>query len=93
MPVLLAIYRVNDFGTYKAAFDEFAPVRKELGGGPHRLMRSADEKGMVALMIEFPTLDAARDFAQDQRRLDLLDRAGVIERRDLVLEDMDLGGY
>jgi len=93
MPVLLAHYRVHDFGTYKTVFDEFEPVRRQLGATGHRLMRAADELGTVVLLIEFPSLDAARTFAADQRRLDLLDRAGVIERKDVILEDMDLGSY
>jgi hypothetical protein len=93
MAVLLAEYRVNDYGTYKTVFDEFAPVRREMGATGHRLMRAADQLGIVVLLVEFATLDGARAFAADPRRLDLLDRAGVIERRDIILEDMDLDAY
>lgn len=91
MPVLLARYKVHDFATYKAEFDEFAPVRRALGATRHRLMRSPDEPGVVVLLLEFPTLDAARAFVDEPRRLELFDRAGIIERVDLVLVDMDTG--
>jgi hypothetical protein len=93
MGTLLATYRVNDYGTFKAEFDEFAWTRKELGATGHRLMRAPDNPGIVAVVIDFSSLDAARRFAADPGRLDVLDRAGVIERTDLILQDMDTEVY
>lgn len=93
MATLLARYRVHDYGTFKAELDGFARVRQELGATGHRLMRAPDTPGIVVIAIDFVSLDAARRFATDPRRLDVLERAGVIERTDLIVEDMDTQVY
>jgi hypothetical protein len=93
MAVLLAEYKVEEIDRFKRVFDEFDGVRRELGATGHRLMSAPDDPGIVAVAIEFSTVDAARAFAAEPRRLDTLMRAGVIERADLVLEDVETITY
>jgi uncharacterized protein (DUF1330 family) len=89
MAVLLARYRINDYTTYKAQFDAFAAVRAEMGSTSHRTFRVPDEPHTVTVVIDFPTVEQARAFAADPRRAEALDRAGVTERVDEVLDEVD----
>jgi hypothetical protein len=89
MAVLLAEYRVEDLGAFKVVFDEFAPIREEHGAISHRLLASTTDPRVVDVLIEFPTAEAAAAFAADPRRGDALWRAGVVERVDRVLEEIE----
>jgi len=87
--VLLAEYKVLDLEAFRAAFAEFAPVRKELGATGHRLMASPDNPSTVVVLIEFASADQARAFSHEPRRREALQRAGVVERADVVLEVLE----
>lgn len=93
MAVLLAEYRVNDLDTFRSVFAEFAGVRQEFGATGHRLMSPPGDPAIVAVAIEFSSVDAARAFADEPRRIEALTRAGVIERADLVLEELEVATY
>jgi hypothetical protein len=89
MAVLLAEYKVRDLETFRRAFAEFAPVRKELGATGHRLMAPPDNPSSVVVLIEFASADRAGAFSHEPRRLEALQRAGVVERADVVLEELE----
>ena len=93
MATLLAEYKVEDRDRFKEVFDEFADVRRELGVTHHRLLAAADDPQIVAVAIEFASLESARAFAAAPRRIETLQRAGVIERADLVLEEIETTAY
>lgn len=93
MAVFVAEYKVKDFGNFKTVFDEFRAVRAEHGATGHRLLQADNDPDIVNVLIEFPSAATARAFADDPRRADALDRAGVIERADEVLEEVDARTY
>lgn len=93
MAVLLAEYEVQDLKTFRRAFAEFADVRKELGATGHRLMAPPDNPSIVAVVIEFVSADAADVFSREPRRLEALERAGVVQRADIVLEEIETQVY
>ena len=93
MATLIAEYKVRDFDAFKAVFDEFQATRAELGATGHRLLRSAEDASLVNVLIEFPSAAAARRFADDPRRAEALGRAGVLERCDEVVEDVEARTY
>ena len=93
MAVLLAEYEVQDLKTFRRVFAEFADVRKELGATGHRLMAPPDNPSIVAVVIEFVSADDAEVFSREPRRLEALQRAGVVERTDVVLEEIETQVY
>ena len=93
MAVLVAEYRVKDFAAFRDVFDSFGATRVERGATGHRLLRSTDDPDVVTVVMEFPSTGAARAFAADPERLQALDRAGVIERADEVMEEVDAATY
>lgn len=93
MAVLLAEYKVTDLDAFRRVFAEFADVRKEFGATGHRLMSSPDDRAIVALAIEFASLADARAFSLEPRRIEALSRASVIERADMVLEEIEVVTY
>jgi hypothetical protein len=93
MAVLMAEYKVKDLDAFIAVFDEFQATREERGATGHRLLRAAADPTIVNVVIEFPTAEAARTFAGDPRRMDALTRAGVIERADEIMEEVEARTY
>jgi hypothetical protein len=93
MAVLLAEYEVLDLKTFRRVFAELADVRKELGATGHHLMAPPDNPSFVAVMIEFVSADDAKVFSREPRRLEALKRAGVTQRADVVLEEIETQVY
>lgn len=86
MALLMAHYRVKDAGVFDRVFAEFEPTRRECGATGHRLLHATDDPAIAVVMIEFPDRGTATAFAEDPRRAEALERAGVIERSDLILD-------
>jgi hypothetical protein len=93
MAVLLAEYRVTDVDAFRTVFREFGEVRRACGATGHRLLTDADDPLLVNVVIEFRSVGAARAFAADSRRAEALTRAGVVERADEVMEEMEAEDY
>lgn len=93
MAVLIAEYRVADVDVFCEVFREFGAVRRECGATGHRLLRAVDEPLLVNVVIEFRSVEAARSFAADGRRMEAFTRAGVQEHVDEILEQMEAEEY
>lgn len=93
MAVLVAEYKVKDLDGFMSVFGEFQPTRAEHGAVRHSVLRAADDPTIVNVLIEFASVEQARAFADDPRRADALVRAGVIERADEVMEDVETRTY
>jgi hypothetical protein len=88
MAALLARYRVRDPDVFRRVFEGFEATRAELGVTGHRALAGADDPAVVVVLFELPSAQLARAYATDPRRTEALDRAGVAESEDLVLEDL-----
>jgi uncharacterized protein (DUF1330 family) len=93
MATLIAEYKVADFAKFREVFDEFQPSRAAHGATGHRLLQAANDPNVVNVVIEFPTTEAAQAFAGDPARSEALARAGVIERADEVMHEVDSRSY
>jgi hypothetical protein len=91
MAVLLARYRIRDPATFRRVFDGFEVSRFDHGATGHRLL--GDGRGRIVVLIEFPGADAARAFAGDPARLAALEEAGVTDREDEILEELETLTY
>jgi hypothetical protein len=53
MSTLHIEHRISDFTTWKAAFDEFAPVRLQSGVRSHRIQRPVSDPSYIVLDLDF----------------------------------------
>ena len=89
MPCLLIRYKVQDYSTWKAVFDEQADVRRANGSQGGRLFRST-ESGEVLVLLEWDDLERARLFVDSDDLKEGLIRSGVAGAPDIwFLEDGD----
>lgn len=91
MAVLLARYRVRDPQAFRRVFDGFEVTRFRHGATGHRLLGDGDRR--IVVLIEFPDSAAARAFAADPARLAALEEAGVTDRDDEILEEIETLTY
>ena len=78
MTVTLVVHhRVADYDAWKPVFDSHEPVRRGHGGTEHRVYRDIQEPNRVVVHIDFPSEQAARDFAADPSLKEVMARAGV----------------
>jgi hypothetical protein len=55
-------HAITDYGTWKGAFDRFAPMREQAGVRAHRIRCPVDDPRYVVIDLEFDTVDAASGF-------------------------------
>jgi hypothetical protein len=75
--VLVARYKVRDFGAWRPIFDDQQPVRADHGARRHWVYRTADDWDAVVVAIEFPSQLQAKSFLDDPRTHEAMQRAGV----------------
>lgn len=90
MAYLLVRHRVNDYEAWKPVFDQHGAVRKASGSRGGRLFRSADDPNNLVLLLEWDSLENARQFAQSEDLRQAMQRAGVADQPDVYfLEEVD----
>jgi len=62
MAILHIEHPINDFGTWKAAFDRFAEAREKSGVRGHRILRPVDDTRYVVVDLDFQTAGEAARF-------------------------------
>jgi len=82
--ILIGRYQVSDRERFLEVFDGFAGGRAQAGALAGGLL-AADDPGTLVAVIEFPTAEAARAFADSPERADALARATVTARTDEIL--------
>ncbi len=88
MAFVLIEHKVGDFETFKAVFLDDADRRKRFGSLGGYVLRAADDPDAVIVLLEWDTIERARDFALS---LDLHQAAewsatGISTPRVVVLE-------
>lgn len=62
MTTLAARHSVNDFDTWKAAFDTHADIRRGHGATGHRVLRNGND---MLVLVDFPDAGSAAAFLSD----------------------------
>jgi hypothetical protein len=62
MTTLHIEHAITDYGTWKAAFDRFAPARAQAGVRGHRILRPVDDPAYILIDLDFATEQAATAF-------------------------------
>ena len=77
MATLIVRHEVDDFGTWKRAYDEFDAERRGMGVTGHAVYRSEGHPNDVTVLHDFDTLEDARAFAMSPRLVEVMRAAGV----------------
>jgi hypothetical protein len=77
MPRLFVRHDVEDYDTWKAAYDAFDAERQSMGVTGHAVYRSVDDGNDVTAYHDFETLEAAQHFASSARLREVMAQAGV----------------
>lgn len=79
MVTLVVFHHVRDYETWKAVFDDHAPVRRRHGQLEQRIYRGFDDATRVIVHVDFPDEEAARGFMSDPTLGPAMERAGVTD--------------
>ncbi len=74
---ILVAHRVADYDTWKKAFDDHLPVRKEAGYLGHHINRGADDPSMVYVYCPATDVDRVRGFLDSPDLEGVMKKAGV----------------
>jgi hypothetical protein len=77
MATMVIRHAVADYGSWRAVYDEVAPLRERHGCIAERVLRDADDPETLLVLHDFPTLDGARTFSADPGLKAAMQRAGV----------------
>ncbi|MHC4218676.1 MAG: antibiotic biosynthesis monooxygenase [Planctomycetota bacterium] len=90
MAYLLVRHKVQDFATWKAAFDDHGSDRKASGSMGGLLFRNTGDPNEVLVLMEWDSAEHAQRFVDSQDLGEAMQRAGVAEKPDIfVLEEVD----
>ena len=78
MPYALVRITFEDYGKWKAVFDEAATLRKVYGSQGVRVFRSVDKPDEAVILGEYEDLEKARQLFQSQELRATTQRAGVV---------------
>ncbi len=74
---LFARHPVNDYATWRVAYDDFDATRTEMGVTGHAVYQSVDDPNDVTLWHDFDTRDAAEAFISSDQLKSAMQDAGV----------------
>jgi heme-degrading monooxygenase HmoA len=90
MPYILIRHKVADYQRWKPAFDAHGATRKAGGSKGARLLRSAEDPNEIVILLEWESLEKAREFAQSDDLRKTMQRAGVVGKPDVYfLEELE----
>lgn len=74
---MFAKHRVNDYGTWKRAYDDFVTLRQEMGVQGASVHRDPEDGNVLTITHKFNDLAAATAFAGSEDLQSAMMRAGV----------------
>ncbi len=77
MAYMMGRIAVEDYATFRKAFDSREEMRKSAGALSSTVYQSVDDPNEVIVSVEFPTADAAKAFQGSQELREAMQRAGV----------------
>lgn len=87
MPFILVRHTVANFATWKPAYDEHAPMRKDAGSKGGQVLRRADNPQEVVVLLEWDNLQNAQAFAGSAGLQAAMEKAGVVGQPDIFFLD------
>ena len=84
MTHLLVHHKVQDFDTWKAAYDRHASARNEAGLTELHLLRNVSDPNDVVILFQAKDAERARAFARSEDLKDAMRGAGVVGTPELI---------
>ena len=78
MITVIVQHQVEDYDAWRPLFDEHGTVRREHGCSSERVYRAVDDPNQTAVVMEYPTREAAEGLLADPSLREAMSRAGVI---------------
>ncbi len=79
MPYIMGRATVEDYATFRKAFDGAEALRKSAGALSSAVFQSVDDPNEVIVQVEFSTAEAAKAFSTSQELREAQQRAGLKE--------------
>ena len=83
MATLFVRHKVEDFGTWKKAYDTFDSERKTMGVTGHGVYQLDGNPNDVTVFHKFDNMKAAKNFANSVRLKEIMKGAGVVGTPDM----------
>jgi hypothetical protein len=94
MALVIVRHKVNDFVTWKRAFDAHAPARADAGLSNTRLYRSVDNPSEVIILFDTDDIAMAKRFVSSPELKSAMADAGVVDTPDVFIlnaaQDLEL---
>ncbi len=68
---------VEDYATFREAYDNAEEIRHSAGSSGNTVYRSVDDPNTVTVRIAFPTADAAKEYSTSQELRECMQEVGV----------------
>ncbi len=85
MAILFGRATVEDYATFRSAFDGAEEIRQAAGSTGNTVYQSVDDPNEIVVRIEFPTADAAKAFSTSDRLREAMQQAGLKEPARLLV--------
>jgi quinol monooxygenase YgiN len=84
MATLLVHHQVQDYSRWRKLFDDHDKTRREFGSTGYRVFQSAGDANDITVIMNWPTVDAAKAFAKSDSLKEAMDNAGIISQPEVT---------
>lgn len=84
MATLLVRHKVQDYSTWRQVFDDHDKTRKEYGSIGFQVLKSASDPNDITVIMDWPTVEAAKAFATSGSLKQAMKNAGVISQPEVT---------
>lgn len=87
MAKMIVNLKVEDYGKWKASFDEFDPVRRKYGCLSSKVFQEQGDPGDVVVITSWGSQDQARKYSQSPELKDALQKDGIVGTPSMYFVD------
>ena len=91
MQYVLIIHEVADYEAWKKVFDHAADIRKEAGERTYQVLKYTDDANKVVHFSAWISIEAARQFFESPRLIQIRIDAGVKSPEFIYLDQLESG--
>jgi hypothetical protein len=84
MAKLLVHHKVQDYSAWRKIFDEDDQRREEYGSTGVQVLKSANDPNDLTVIMDYPSVDAAKAFATSDALKEKMKDAGVISQPQIT---------
>ncbi|CAN7402260.1 antibiotic biosynthesis monooxygenase [Pararhizobium sp. LjRoot238] len=91
MQFVLIIHEVADYAAWKAVFDDAATLRRDAGEISYQVLKFDGAPNRIVHFSQWRSLDAAKEFFESDRLVEIRARAGVKAPEFIYLDQLESG--